>query len=64
MARRSSYGAFMLQGPVLIALALAVRPLAMPAEVKALVVAIGGVAGSFWLAWQLVSRLALARRLL
>ena len=52
----SSYGAFMLQGPVLIALAIALRPLPLPAEMKALIVAAGGVAGSFALAWLLVSR--------
>jgi hypothetical protein len=31
---RSAYGALLLQGPVLIALALALRPLALPAEVR------------------------------
>ena len=36
---RSAYGAFVMQGPVLIALALALRPLVLPAEVKALTVA-------------------------
>ena len=36
---RSSYGAFMLQGVVLIALAITLRPLPLPAEVKALIVA-------------------------
>ena len=61
---RSSYGAFMLQGPVLIALAIALRPLPLPAEVKALIVAAGGVAGSFALAWLLVSRVPGVRRIL
>jgi hypothetical protein len=61
---RSSYGAFMLQGPVLIALAIALRPLPLPAEVKALIVAAGGVAGSFALAWLLVSRVPGMRRIL
>ena len=50
---RSAYGAFLVQGPVLIALALALRPLAVPAEVKALAVAAAGVAGSFALGWRL-----------
>ena len=55
-ASRSAYGAFVLQGFVLIGLAVALRPLPLPAEVKGLVVAAGGVAGSFGLAWLLVSR--------
>ena len=53
---RSSYGAFILQGPVLIGLALALRPVGLPADAKALLVAGAGVAGSFALAWVLVSR--------
>jgi hypothetical protein len=53
---RSSYGTFMLQGLVLIGLAIALRPLPLPAEVKALIVAAGGVVGSFALAWLLISR--------
>jgi hypothetical protein len=58
---RSAYGAFLVQGPVLIALALALRPLVMPAEVKALAVAVAGVGGSFGLAWLLVTRTRLGR---
>jgi hypothetical protein len=58
---RSAYGAFLVQGPVLIALALALRPLAVPAEVKALAVAAAGTAGSFALAWLLVTRTRLGR---
>jgi hypothetical protein len=58
---RSSYGAFLLQGPVLIGLALAMRPLDVPAEVKALVVAGVGVVLSFALAWPLVIRTGLRR---
>jgi hypothetical protein len=46
---------------VLIALALALRPLVMPAEVKALAVAVAGVGGSFGLAWLLVTRTRLGR---
>jgi Acyltransferase family len=53
---RSSYAAFMVQGIILIGLALALRPIPIVAEVKALVVAGGGVAGSFVLAWLLISR--------
>lgn len=53
---RSSYGAFILQGPVLIALALALRPVSLPADAEAFVVAGAVVAGSFGLAWVLISR--------
>ncbi len=54
--RRSSYAAFLVQGPVLIGLALALRPVPVPAGVKAVVVALGGVAGSFALGWLLIKR--------
>ena len=53
---RSAYGAFMLQGYVLIGLAVALRSLPLAAEVKALLVAGGSVAGSFALAWLLITR--------
>jgi hypothetical protein len=58
---RSSYGAFILQGPVLIGLMLVLRPLSLPAEAKGLIVASAGVAGSFALAWVLVTRTPVAR---
>lgn len=51
---RSSYAAFVLQAPVLLTLAIAARPLAVPAEIKAILVAGIGVPASFWLAWLLV----------
>jgi hypothetical protein len=60
---RSAYAAFILQGPVLIGLALALRPVDVPAEVKALAVACTGVAASFALAWLLVTRTHLRRML-
>jgi fucose 4-O-acetylase-like acetyltransferase len=60
-AARGSYAAFMLQGPVLVALALALRPVDLPGDVKALLVATMGVVGSFALAWPLVTRTALRR---
>lgn len=53
---RSAYGAFMLQGPLLIGLAMALRPLGAPAEVKAALVAVCGVAGSFALARLLIDK--------
>jgi hypothetical protein len=53
---RSAYGAFIVQGLPLIGLAVALRPLPLAAEVKALFVAGGGVAGSFALAWLLIKR--------
>lgn len=64
MLGRSAYGAFMMQGPVLIALAVALRPVPVPAEVKAFVVAVGGVAASCMLAWLLISRVPHVGRVL
>ena len=58
---RSAYGAFVLQGVVLIGLMIALRPIGVPAEVKAVAVAGLGVAGSFALAWVLVTRTRLGR---
>lgn len=51
---RTCYAAFIVQGFVLIGLAYALRAVAAPAEVKALVVATGGVTGSYGLAWLLL----------
>jgi glucans biosynthesis protein C len=53
---RSAYGAFMLQTVFLLALAVALRPVPFPAEVKALLVAAGAVAASFGAAWLLIQR--------
>ena len=61
---RSAYGAFLLQGIVLLGLALALRPVPFPAEIKALLVAIGGVAGSFALSWLLIRRVPGVARIL
>lgn len=61
---RGAYGAFLLQGFVLIGLAVALRPLELPAELKAVLVAAGGVAGSFVLAWLLVSRVRWLARII
>jgi hypothetical protein len=58
---RSAYAAFILQGVVLIGLMLALRPVGLPAEVKALGVATLGVALSFGLAWLLISRTRIGR---
>ncbi|MGH3331443.1 MAG: acyltransferase family protein [Nocardioidaceae bacterium] len=63
-ARRSAYAAFMLQLLVLTGLAVAMRPVPVAAELKALVVAVGGVAGSFALAWLLISRVPGVGRIL
>ena len=62
--RRSAYGAFLLQGPVLIGLALALRPVPFPVEVKALLVATVGVVASFAVAWLLVERVPGVARIL
>jgi peptidoglycan/LPS O-acetylase OafA/YrhL len=58
---RSAFGAFLLQGPVLIGLMIAMRPIGVPAEGKALAVASLGVVGSFALSWLLVNRTRLGR---
>lgn len=63
MAQRTCYAAFIVQGFVLIGLAGLLRHVATPAEVKAVVVATGGVAGSFGLAW-LLTRLPGIRRVI
>jgi hypothetical protein len=61
---RSAYGAFVLQGVVLIGLALALRPLPAPAEIKAIVVAGAGIVASFGLTWLLITRLPVIRHTL
>jgi len=61
---RSAFAAFIVQTAVLLGLAAALRPLQLPAEVKALVVAAGGVTGSFALAWLLISRIPRLDRIL
>jgi glucan biosynthesis protein C len=53
---RSAYGAFMLQGVFLLGLAVLLRPVPFPAEVKAVLVGVGSVAGSFGTAWLLIQR--------
>ncbi|MHA6523614.1 acyltransferase family protein [Tessaracoccus sp. G1721] len=60
---RLSYAAFLLQGIPLLALAVLLRPVAAPAEVKALAVAAGGLVGSFGLAWVAVRLPGLRRAL-
>lgn len=60
---RYAYAAFLVQGHVLIGLALAVRPFGVPAEVKALVVSVVGVLASFALGCLLVRRTPLGRLL-
>jgi fucose 4-O-acetylase-like acetyltransferase len=58
---RSSYLAFMLQGPVLVGLSLLLRPTGLPGDLKALLVASLGIVGSFALAWPLVTRTPLRK---
>ena len=47
---RSAYGAFVAQGPVLVLIALALRPLNLPGDIKFLLLAPTAVTGSFGLA--------------
>jgi hypothetical protein len=53
---RGAFPAFVLQGPVLVLLAVAQRPLALPAEAKAGLLVVTGLAASFWLGALLTSR--------
>jgi hypothetical protein len=62
-AARHGYGAYLLQGHVLVALALLLRPVQMPAELKALAVSVLGVLASFWIARIAVTRTRLGRLL-
>jgi hypothetical protein len=61
---RCAFGAFLLQTPVLIGAAAALRQVPAPAEVKALLVAAAGVSASFALAWVLITRVPGVRRIL
>jgi hypothetical protein len=61
---RSAYGAFILQTPILIGLALALLGIDLPAEVKALLVAAGGVTASYGLAWLLITQIPGLHRVL
>ena len=61
---RSAYGAFMLQTLFLLGFAIALRRLDVPAEVKAVLVALGGVACSYAVAWILISRVPGVSRVL
>jgi hypothetical protein len=58
---RAAYAAFMFQGLPLIAAALVLRSFDVPLEVKAVIVAAGGIVGSFALGWILVTRTRLSR---
>jgi hypothetical protein len=61
---RSTYGAFFLQGIVLIGAAVGLRPVPLPAEAKAFLVAVVGVAGSFALARLLITHVRPVARVL
>ncbi|ONI84618.1 hypothetical protein ALI22I_29160 [Saccharothrix sp. ALI-22-I] len=58
---RGAFVAFFIQGPVLIVLAVAARPLPFPAEVKAFLVAAAAIAVSFATGWALTSRTRASR---
>jgi hypothetical protein len=53
---RSAYVAFVVQGPILLSLATALRPLELPAEAKAPLVGAGAIALSFAVGWFVTSR--------
>ena len=58
---RAAYAAFVLQAPVLLTLAIAARPLDLPAEAKALLVGGLAVPACFGLGWLLVKHNPLGR---
>ena len=53
---RSAYVAFVVQGPILLALATGLRPLDLPAELKAPLVGAGAIVLSFAIGWVVTSR--------
>jgi hypothetical protein len=61
---RAAFAAFVVQGFVLIGLAVPLRPVPVSAEVKALTVAVLGVTLSFWLGRLMVTRVPLLARVL
>ena len=52
---------YVVQGIPLLGSALALRAVDLPAEIKAVVVAVGGVAGAFALGWVLVRKTPVGR---
>ncbi|SDZ52657.1 Acyltransferase family protein [Asanoa ishikariensis] len=60
---RGSFAAFVLQAPVLLTLAIMLRPFDLPAEAKAIAVAGIGIPVCFWLAWKLIERTPVGRYL-
>ena len=58
---RGAYAAYILQVPMLLTLAIAARPLPLPATAKALLVGGLAVAASFGLGWLLAARTRLGR---
>lgn len=61
---RSAYGAFMLQAVFLLGIAVALRPLTVPAEAKAVVLAVSAVCASFGAAWLLIDKVPGVARVL
>ncbi|HEY3010790.1 MAG TPA: acyltransferase [Micromonosporaceae bacterium] len=58
---RSAFAAFVLQAPVLLTLAIAARPLPVPAEAKAFLVGALAVPLSFYLGWLVIDQTRLGR---
>ena len=61
---RSAYGAFVLQTPIVVGIALALRPLGLAPEAKLLILAVTGLVLSYGLSWLAVTRLPLINRVL
>lgn len=60
-ASRGAYAAFLLQGPVLVGMAVLLRPVPLVAEAKAAFLLVVGVLGCFALGWLLAARTRLGR---
>jgi hypothetical protein len=60
-AGRSAFAAYVVQAPVLLAVAVACRTFPAPAEIKMVVVGVLGVLGCYLLAWALVTRTPVGR---
>ena len=58
---RAAYPAYLVQGHLLVGLALLMHPFSVPAEVKASVVSAFGVLASFGLGWFLATQTVLRR---
>lgn len=60
---RSAYAAFLIQGPVLVGAAIALKPLPLPGDLMFLLLSAIGIVGSFFMAGLLLDHIPFVRRL-